>query len=462
MSTQIADILLTAGANDDGNAECAVAILGDKYLWSPALGWMYWTGKHWSRQLAQQKLESDLMTLLKMRAKFAIDNGNDAVLKAATPTATHLRGLKDTFYFRVAVDVGEFDTHPDLINVANGVLNLRTGTLEPHDPAQRFTYCMDAEYDPEADDAQWVNFLWDALSDHKDDDDSRRKTGAALEFLQMALGYSLTGHTNEEKMFYIEGPARSGKGTFTETLLALIDAPLATETDFATFTAKRESGDQGFDLAPLKPSRLVFASESNKEEWLNTGKVKRLTGGNYIRAAFKHKDMFTFRPQFKIWLTSNHGVRADVDDDAVWDRIYTLHFPNGHSGTEDKFLKQRMRSPENLRGVLRWLVDGARKWYESPRGLMPPEHILSASEKARDAVDYVAAWLAECTEQEEGSWMPNSTVYQSYSNWCEENGVTRKSQRGLALSLQKKGYKTGETKKDALKTQRGVVGLRIR
>lgn len=461
MTDNLMDILLTAGADDNGNAECAVAVLGKKYLWSPALGWLCWTGNHWSRLLAQQKLEDDLMTLLKMRAKLAIDKDNDAILRASKPSAAHLRSLKETFYYRVSIDVGEFDMQPDLVNVANGVLNLRTGELSPHSSEQHFTYCIGTEYDPDADDTLWTNFLWDTLSDHTDTDISRKKTAAALEFLQMAIGYSLTGHTNEEKMFYIEGPARSGKGTFTETLLALIDAPLATETDFSTFTAKRESGDQGFDLAPLKPARIVFASESNKEEWLNTGKVKRLTGGNYIRAAFKHKDIFTFRPQFKIWLTSNHGVRADVDDDAVWDRIYTLHFPNGHSGAEDKSLKQRMRSPENLRGVLRWIVDGARKWYESPRGLIAPEHILSASEKARDAVDYVAVWLAECTEKTD-DWTPNSSVYQSYSNWCEENGVSRKNQRGLALSLQKKGYKTGEIERIGVKTHRGVRGLRIR
>lgn len=461
MSTQVADILLTAGANDDGNAECAVAIFGQNYLHTDAYGWLRWTGTHWDSRLAEKTLDNDITTMLRMRSKFAVDKGNQDIARCSWPSAKHISDTKKLFDERVGAHVDEFDKDPDLLNVKNGVLNLRTGTLTPHDSTQRFTYCVTTEYDPTADSTVWENFLWDSLSNHIGTEDSRKRTAELVDYVQMVLGYAITGHTNEESAWFIHGPARAGKGTFTETILKLIGYPLAVEVDFSTFTAKRAPGDQGFDLAPLKPARIVFASESNVQEWLNTGKVKRITGGNYITCSFKHRDQFTYRPQFKLILTSNHPARADADDDAMWYRMKVLHFPNGHMHTEDKSLKEKMQRPDVLRGVLRWMVDGAMKWFASPNGLKDPADVNAATTQARDEVDFVQAWLNECTEKDEKHWTPNSSVYTSYKVWCDEQGVMKKSQRGLALSLQKKGYKTGVIDKVGLKKARGVEGLRI-
>ncbi len=125
-----------------------------------------------------------------------------------------------------------------------------------------------------------------------------------------------------------------------------------------SFTAKREADAQNFDLAELKSARLVIASESNRYQSLNPAKIKQITGGNDIRAAFKHRDMFSYRPQFKVWLVSNHEVNGDPDDDALWGRMQVLTFPRSHLGEEDTELKQRLRRPGNLQGVLRWAVEG--------------------------------------------------------------------------------------------------------
>lgn len=113
-----------------------------------------------------------------------------------------------------------------------------------------------------------------------------------MDWLQMAVGYSLTGHTREEVLFYLYGPPRSGKGTLTEMILALLGSPLAKEVNFATFTAQRSGDSQNFDLAPLKPCRTVLASESNAYERFNKAKVKMLTGGNEVYCAFKHQTHF--------------------------------------------------------------------------------------------------------------------------------------------------------------------------
>jgi len=439
--------MLTEGAHDEGNARCVLAAVGDKYKYSSVYGWMAYNGTHWQRRSAEQSLDLDIATVLKERAKLAIDADREAIVKAATPTARHIKSCRDLFDELVPADPDDFDSEPDMVNAANGEVNLRTGAFTPHAAAQMYTYAFNAHYNPNADMSEWESFLADTVGGGPE----------MVTYLQKALGYSFTGHTSEEVFFYVSGPPRSGKGTVTETILSLTGQPFAIETDFATFTAKRQPGDQNFDLAPLKPARVVFASESNTHEWLNAGKLKRMTGGNMITCAFKFGDQFSYWPKYKIWLTSNNAMQSDVDDDAIWGRARVMQFPVGHLGSEDKALKLRMRRPDNLSAVLRWIVEGARKWYAD--GLTAPDYVTEHTNAARSSVDFVQMWLDECTSKVEGEWISNAALYKSYAAWCKDNGVTPKQQRGLSNALKAKGFEVGSFGRTDSTVQKGVTGI---
>jgi putative DNA primase/helicase len=280
-------------------------------------------------------------------------------------------------------------------------------------------------------------------------------------WLQLAVGYSLTGHSSEEILFYLFGPPRSGKGTFTETLLALLGKPLSAEVNFSTFTEKRGKDDQNFDLAPLKPCRLVVASESNEHERFNEGKIKSITGGSEIYCAFKHHDQFNYKPQFKIWLSSNHPVNADPTDDAVWGRIRVIEFPHSFLGVENKRLKAKMRSKEVLEGVLAWAVEGARKWYALPdHGLAELDTSRQVKALQRAELDNVQVWLDECCAKEPEHFTTNAEIYTSYSMWCKDNGVTPKQQKALSQALSAKKFEPKVVWTEN-KAARGFYGFRI-
>lgn len=426
-------------------------MFGDKFRYCEAFGWMTWTGTHWRPDTAEAAIGRAIMTMLRARRLAAVQSEKELVVKATQGTLKRIRDTKGVLRDMITSEVDEFDNSPDYLNCANGVLDLRTGEIEPHNPSQRFTYCIPVEYDPKADDSGWRKFLAANVDGGPE----------VQEYLQMAVGYSITGHTNEECLWYIYGPSRSGKGIFTEVLLSLLSSPLGIEVDFATFTSKREGDTQNFDLAPLKPTRLVVTSESNRYETLNAGKIKQLTGGNYIRAALKHRDLFTYRPQFKPWLVSNMPVNADVDDDALWYRVKVLEFPHSHVGAEDKTLKARMRSDTNLRGVLRWAVEGAMKWYAAAGGLSAPASVALSTQAHRDEIDYVAMWLDECTTVDEAWWVSNDETYQSYFHWCKRSGVVPKQLRGFLRALRAKAVQTDSPKKVEKKTHKGILGRRI-
>lgn len=430
--TNIDDLLLNFSADDWGNAQAVYLLHGQDFIFCSAYEYLHYNGKFWEAESAEPLLIQSIVNALIRRRVIAVQHTADALVKATKPTATNVRNCMYLFKSLIEESIDRFDENPDFLNCKNGVIDLRTGALQPHDANQRFTYCIPVDYDAQADYVEWCNFLHSCVD-----------APEIVNYLKLAMGYSATGYTKEECMFYIHGPTRSGKGTVGETLLSLLCKPLGVQTDFATFTAKREGDTQNFDLAPLKPARLIIASESDKYDTLNEAKVKTVTGGDWIRCAFKHRDHFEYRPQFKVWLLSNHPIKGDVDDDAFWGRVKIIEFPHSRLGKEDKSLKQRMKSKENLKGVLRWIVEGAVEWFKNPQGLQTPVEVDKANKERRNELDYVQQWIDACCKLNPTEWTANAALYYSYKSWCEGTGIRPKQMEGLSQVLSKKGFRTG-------------------
>lgn len=439
-------------ADDSGNGDAVHALYGQDFLWCSSRGWFMWSGTHWQLDVDGCAVKRRTVEVLRRRRHAAVDAQKEAVIKATRADDRRVNGAVSRFKTLVSVEIEEFDSNPNLLNCKNGVVNLKTGALAPHDRKQRFTYCVPVAY-TEADYSEWLLYLEGVVGGGYE----------VVDYLQLLCGYSLTGHTREEILIYLHGPTRSGKGTFAETFMALLPDPLATMVDFNSFTAKREGDVSNFDLAPLKPARMIFASESQRNQSLNPAKIKTLTGGDKIRACFKHRDHFSYRPQFKVWMLSNWPTNGDPEDDALWGRVRVIEFPHSFLGMEDKSKKDRLKDPLVLQGVLWWAVQGAVKWYAlGSRGLSTPETVAKTTQEHRDELDYVQQWLDECSNDLEDGWTPNEVVTASYGGWCKNNHVQYpKGPKALAQSLKAKGYRPGEQKWEHGKNKRGVGGLHI-
>jgi putative DNA primase/helicase len=437
--------------DDAGNGEAMYQLFGRRFIYNESVGWMYYTGTHWQADEGHARLVRAAIEALRQRRHAAVEATRENIVKATACNTQRINGAITCFKAHVVKSIECFDAEEHLLNCKNGVVNLKTGELLPHSDEQYFTYCVPIEYKV-SNATEWIDYLHGVVG------------GGAemIDYLQLALGYSLTGSTREECLFYVYGPSRSGKGTVAEIILRLLPRPLSTMVDFNSFTAKREGDVSNFDLAELKPSRVVFASESQRNQSLNPAKIKQLTGGDLVRASFKHKNFFTYRPQFKVWMLSNWPVNGDPEDDALWGRVRVIPFPNSYLGKEDKGKKERLKSDEVLTSILYWAVQGAIKWYAlGSRGLQTPTYVADVTKSQRDAQDFVQQWLSECCVEDSEAWTPNEVVMASYNQWCEINNVTAKKAKALAQSLQAKGFQTGIVKRLGSRTQKGILGFKI-
>jgi len=449
----VAAALLTQGAHDEGHAHCVFLRYAGLHSYNESFGWLAYSGTHWIREGAEAIVDRAIVETLEARIAAAASSGQTQqfgdLIKHSIPNNNRVQGTKALLKSKVYCPSSAFDADPDLLNCRNGVVDLRTGEMLPHNAGQRFTHCVRADFVPGADSSPWENWLAVAVGD------------ALALWLQVAVGYALTGHTKEEVLFYLFGPPRSGKGIFLETLLTLLGSPLAEAVGFHLLTAPHDADTQNFQLAPLRGSRLIAASESNQYERFNEAKLKAVTGGDSIQAAFKHHTSFSFRPTFKIFLSSNQPINADPDDDAVWGRVRVVEFPCSHLGREDKSLKERMRSPSMLEGVLAWAVRGAVQWYAmGSAGLPEPESCARLKRQQRGELDHVGAWIDECCQLDSQCFTAGSALYGSYAAWCRDNGVEPKKQKAFAAALQNRDHRP-DRQRVAGRQCRGFHGLRL-
>lgn len=434
--------LLRATFDHEGNALCVKVLFGDKLLFVPEWGWVVWDENHWTLTGGQWLVEGMVVQTLQARAALAAFREIKALARCSTGSRSNTLSTRQQLERLCLADPADFDNDPDVLNCANGLVNLRTGEIVPHEPTHRVTYCIPTAYRPDADQTEWLMFVVTAI-------DKRDKTTmiyeqrdpAMLDWLQMAAGYSITGHTNEAALFYIYGPTRSGKGVFTQTIQRLLGSPLANAIDFHVLVAERSEDSQNFALAPLRQARFLVGSEPGKYERFNEAKMKSLTGRDAITCSYKFKSSFTYFPTHKIWLSANWPFNADTNDAATWGRVRIIEFPNSYLGEEDKGLADRLARPEALEGVLAWLVEGARRWYASD-GLKTPAGVAAIGERQRHEQDFIQQFIDDCCVAVPEEFVSFSDIYEAYQAWCS-GLLTAQKHRSFSLALSSKGFDSG-------------------
>lgn len=468
LDTQIASL----GAADQDNAKAVYLRHGQNFAYNEAFGVLFYNGKRWTTECANQELDHAIVETLAYRYYVATTNKQTDIADKCVANNHVINAVKARFLAlrELYVKPAEFDANPDLLNVNNGVIDLRTGELLPHSPQYKLTHLVAVDYDKNADSSAWLNWLGQVIMDFDSPE--------VQEYVQTAVGYSITGHTREECLFYTygkDGQGRNGKGVFCTVIQSILGlGQLADSRSVNTFSRKRDGSDQGFDLAGLANKRLVVASESEKQRELNEAMVKTVTGRDPITASYKGKDQFTFVPKFKVWIASNFKPKGDVDDGAFWARLRVIIFPHSFEGRENTQLKDQFTQPEFLKGVLAWAVQGSVNWYKQPR-IQVPQVFKDALKQVRSEYDTVQQWLdSGLVSAVEGAFELTKDLYDSYKEYCESESYSdfeHLKRNGFTKSLTQKGFDTkavedcdriqlpdGTTKRNQ---KRGVRGLRL-
>ena len=424
-----------------------------RYRWAEHEGsWRRWTGHVWKKvgvpvvaAAAQKVLREHYGRALADRQSRAKDERLRALHKAACRYASVFAGLaflkgEPGFYTEAA----EWDVDPYLLNCNDGMLDMRTQVLRPHDPGALCTKVTRWSYADANSTGAWQRHLERCLPSV----DVRRQ-------VQRDLGRALVGADLEESLPIWYGTGANGKSTTERAVQRGVGGYGKKAVRNLLVASKHERHPT--EVADLAGARLVFSEEVEDGRHLDEALVKDLTGGSRKKARFMRCDNFEFEQTFTIFLLVNHRPVISGTDRGIWRRIrlvpWSVAIPEGEQRPQEEVVADLVADGS---WMLPWMVAGFADWQADPHWVAAEVRV--ATEEYRAEQDRLGGFLAEACEQKAFAQVSVGELHDAYGDWC-----TAASEEALGKIAFGKVLKSGGlAQKKVADGSRVWMGIRLR
>ena len=396
--------------------------------------WYAYDGRRWQADIGNIQVKRSCKVLAHALIKYAVTKRSDRPQMLDLARKWHKYSYREVIIKDAesvnAMSIDEFDSDPYLFNMKNGTLDLKTGMFREHDATDFITRCADFNYKNGVGDERFSRFIDEIMSGDE------QRAG----YLQKALGYAIGGTNEQECLFILYGATtRNGKSTLMESVTSVLgDYAKTANPETIAITKMSSATSPSEDVARLRGTRLVNISEPPQSLVLNAARVKTMTGSDTLTARFLHENSFEFKPQFKMYINTNH--LPVINDTTLFssNRIHIIPFERHFDEHEqDKHLKEYFADNQVKNAIGMWLVEGYFRYIGS--GLTPPDSVKNATSEYEAASDKIKQFVDERLVRKAGEATPTSVVYAEYRNWCQGNGLQPLSQNKFSERLKRYG-----------------------
>lgn len=382
-------------------------------------GWMHYDGTRWrsdaSGKLVQEACKR-FAELVKEQYTTALSESDDQerprIEKAYKSACGLLAAAKVKKVYELAASddlilcqIDAFDRNPNLLNCRNGTVDLETGELKPHDPADLITKVANVVYDPQAGCPTFRRVMAQLLpEDH-------------AAFLLRYLGYAMTATAHEQAFLIAFGPGLNGKSTIVNAVGDLL-GDYTVRADPETFCGRLQGAVRN-DLARMAGARLAVTAELPMGVPLDAALVKAMTGGEKLTVRFLHKEFFEMAPEFALVMVTNYLPVVNGNDNALYRRVLLLPFEVCVPENQiDKRLPQKLA--EEASGILNMLMVGLTDY--RAYGLAVPQELKDRASDYLKQSNLIELFFGATFTRDEGNSIPSSWVYRRYTEWAREHG----------------------------------------
>lgn len=420
--------------NDTGNAERFVDRFGENVRYNfDNKYWVIWNGKTWIKDTKQiVKTQADVMIEEMKREAFKIEDKD--LQREVLKNIKHLSSnsgkeamLKEAMHIG-SIPTSNADYNKDiyLLNCSNGVVDLRTGKILPHNKAYMMSKNTNTHCDMTNEPKRWLQFLNEVFDNNQ----------SLVDYVQEAVGYTLTGSVQEQCMFQCYGDGANGKSVFLDVIYNLM-GDYALNAQIEAFLAKgnNNSGGASSEIARMNGARCVRTNEPNEGSRFNEGLVKQMVGGDITTARYLYGQDFEFKPCFKLWIATNYKINVRGTDGGIWRRQRLIPFLMKFDGDKaDKRLTSKLLA--ELPQIFGWAVKGAIKWYAS--GLEVPKIVEEANKEYKAEMDIVASFLKDNVRETPAGKTKAGDVYKAYSTWARDGHEYCMTQTKFGMEMSKR------------------------
>jgi putative DNA primase/helicase len=345
----------------------------------------------------------------------------------------------------LSIERVEFDTRRELLACLNGVIDLRTSELLPHNPAGFHRRHSPVAFSPGTKDTVFEQFMVDTTAG---------VPGMAAA-LQIRAGYFATGYTREEELDFFVGPGGSGKSTLAEALMRALGT-LAIAMDAETFLKQDlSSRSHTEDIMQLEGRRLAIVQEPDAGRKLRTGLLKKLTGQDVIRGRGIYEKEREFQNQAKLVFAFNSAPTLPTSDSGMQRRLWVWPFNNAIPlEARDHAVKAHIvESEESQRAVLAWVVAGAREYLALDR-FPPPSFVQHTTNQLWQENDIFARFVEECCQVGPDCHVKFTPLWEAFEQWNRQEGGPKVTGKEFRDWLDANGRVS--TKSNGVTTRQGI------
>lgn len=405
--------------------------------------WQVWNGKQWQVDRGEQMMRKAKATVRGMYAevgeiqddkerkeyaKWVRACDNKQKLQAMINLAGDIPGITAT--------MNDFDADPFLLNCENGVLDLRTGELMPHDPKYMCSRLAVA-YRSDCPTPLWDSFLKKFFTGNEE----------VAEFLRRFGGYTLVGKATEKHFVIMNGPSgNNGKSTYLGALRSVLGGyAYSIKLDVLTALSHSSGGDAATpSLLGMQNSRLVTSDEIPDGWRPNVSLLKTMTSGclDPINVRGLYDSNSSFDASMALWLFGNFKPRLPSEDEGLWNRAllvpFTYQIPKDQV---DQNFAEKLQA--ELPGILAYFVKGTMQWLAS--GLQIPQAVTKATQEYRDEMDIVQRFISECCYVGPDFKASPKALWDAWEVWHKGKGGGSYTRHSFGLKLKNLGYELKES-----------------
>ena len=322
------------------------------------------------------------------------------------------------------VSLSEFDADPLIVNVRNGLYNLRTRTLQEHDHQYYSMMQIPHRYDKGVIPYRFLKFL---TSCHPDD---MRKVKTVIEMMSLCL----IRDDIAEKSFLNVGSGSNGKSICLEFLGCVLG-----KANISTDSIHEISYDR-FATSDLLGKFANICADIESHELKNTGNLKKIISGDRIRGQKKYGHAFPFEPSVKMIFSANQLPEVFDDSDGFYRKWEIIQWDKRFFGSDRDFSVKTIKSDKNeLSGMLGIMLYHA--------GILSKTNRLSYARSTKETRElwkeksdpielFVSTEIRRNTEARSSVY----DVYVRYKAWCMEMDRIPATNTKFNKTMQNNGY----------------------
>lgn len=432
---------------DMAMAELFANYIKNELRYNSGTDWLVWNGKVW--EMSKLKAKKKYMAFLKQVLKTAqseikvLYNGEepdkDKLKKAQTFYNFVIKmsdGGKISAVLEIAkslleISVKELDANPFDLNTPEGIIDLKTGLIRPHDSKAMCTKITSVS-PSNIDDSLFKALLKTVTLDNQE----------YIDFLQVMCGMFCIGKVYTESLIIGQGSGHNGKSTLFNVIEKVL-GDYSGKIPAESLTTKAKSIK--VDLAELFGKRFVLASETEEGQRLSNAMLKQIASTDSITGEKKYHDPFTFEPSHNCLLYTNFLPSLGSLDSGTKRRIIICPF----NAVIEKPIKDYAEKlfKNNGGAIISWLINGAKKYYDSNYNLPYCKVCDEAKNQYIEDNDWLTRFIDDCCNIGELESQAGGVLYKAYKQWCQDVGEYPKKNRDFTHALEAAGYKMKRTSK---------------